>query len=82
MFKSYSLNLEINLDLGPMTLTCKLDLDILKIYLYAKSYNPKCEIDLDLDSMTFIYELDLDIREMCLYAKNEVRRSRRSKVID
>ena len=31
--------------------------------------------------MTFIYKLDLDIIKIYLYAKNEVRWSRRSKVI-
>ena len=51
----------------------------------SKESSPKIEFfhscDLDLDPMTFIYELDLDIIETYLYAKNEVRRSRRSKVI-
>ena len=78
-----------------MTMIPKHDLDIMKIYLYAKNEatSSRCSkviaqrviyaltLTFDLDPMTLILKPDLAIMEIYLHAKNESRGSRGSKVI-
>ena len=91
------MTLTFDLDLDPMTFTYKLNVDLIKMYLYAKNEVPRSrrskvihqtlkliltlKFDLDLDLMTLICKPDIDTWKIYLHAKNEVCSLRHSKVI-